>query len=133
MKLLFLILACMPVLAFSQSKVDGANYNYAKNMEVKVEQEPHYPDGEMKFYEYVFTKLNYSQEVIDAKVNGEVLINFTVNADSTLTDFSVVKKVGYGIEDDIIDILKTMKFAPGIRNGKPVDKNLLMSFPIAAE
>lgn len=130
MKKLLLALFAIPTLAMAQ---DGENYNYAKNIKVNVNQEPFYPDGEQKMYEYVFYNLDYSDEAQVAKVNGEVLLNFTVNADSTLSDFSVVKGVGYGIDEDIINLMRQLKFAPGKINGETVNKNILLSFPIEVE
>ena len=123
------------ILFFSASAMaqDGQNYDYNKNIKVKADSDPFFPAGEMAMYEYVFNKLEYSRDAVDRKVKGESLINFDVNADSTLNNFSVVTEVGYGIDQSIISILKELKFAPGTINGKAVAKNLLMSFPIEVE
>lgn len=125
--LLFLLL--LPALLFAQNK----GYDESQNMIVNVNQDPFYPPGDMKMYEHVFYNIEYSQEAIAAKANGEVLLNFTVNADSTLSNFSVVNGLGYGIEEDIIELMKQLKFAPGMVNGKPTNKNMLMSFPVEVE
>lgn len=125
--LLFLLYA--PILLYAQDK----GYDETQNMKVNVDQDPFFPAGDMKMYEHVFYNIEYSQEAIDANVNGEVLLNFTVNADSSLSDFSVVKGVGYGIEEDIIELMKQLKFAPGMVNGQPTNKNMLMSFPVEVE
>lgn len=126
----------LPIILFfsvSVSAQDGQNYDYNKNIKVKADNDPFFPAGEMAMYEYVFNKLEYSRDAVDRKVKGESLINFDVNADSTLSNFSVVTEVGYGIDQSIISILKELKFAPGTINGKAVAKNLLMSFPIEVE
>ena len=120
----------IPVFAMAQ---DGENYDYNKNIKVKANSEPAYPAGEMALYEYVFNKLEYSKEAIAAKAKGEAMINFDVNPDSTLSNFSVVTEVGYGIDQSLITILKELKFAPGTINGKAVTKNLLLSFPVEAQ
>ncbi len=122
-------------LFFSASAMaqDGQKYDYNKNVKIKADSDPFFPAGEMAMYEYVFNKLEYSRDAVDRKVKGESLINFDVNADSTLSNFSVVTEVGYGIDQSIISILKELKFAPGTINGKAVAKNLLMSFPIEVE
>lgn len=123
------------ILFFSLSAVaqDAPNYDYNKNIKVKADSDPFFPAGEMAMYEYVFNKLEYSRDAIDRKVKGESMINFDVNPDSTLSNFSIVTEVGYGIDQSIISILKELKFAPGTINGKAVAKNLLMSFPVEVE
>ena len=112
---------------------NSENYDYNKNIKVKADSDPFYPAGEMAMYEYVFNKLEYSKDAVAHKVKGEAMINFDVNPDSTLSNFSVVTEVGYGIDQSIISILKELKFAPGTINGKAVTKNLLMSFPVEVE
>ena len=130
MKYAVFLFVLFPLFSIAQ---DAGNYDYNKNVKVKADSEPFYPAGEMAMYEYVFNKLEYPSNAIDMKAKGEAMINFNVNADSTLSDFSVVKAVGYGIDEKIIDILKELKFAPGTINGKAVTKNLLMSFPVEVE
>lgn len=119
-----------PILLVAQTNKE---YDDSQNMKVNVDQDPFYPAGDQKMYEHVFYNIEYSAEAQKAKVKGEVLLNFTVNADSTLSDFSVVSGVGYGIEDDIITLMKQLKFAPGMINGEAVNKNMLMSFSIEVE
>lgn len=107
----------------------GENYDYNKNIKVKADSEPFYPAGENAMYELVFNKLEFPNQ----KINGELMINFDVNPDSTLTGFSIIKEVGYGIDQSIINILKQLKFSPGTINGKPVVKNIVLTFPIETE
>lgn len=107
----------------------GENYDYNKNIKVKAESEPVYPSGENAMYELVFNKLEFPHE----KINGESMINFDVNPDSTLSGFTIIKEVGYGIDQSIINILKQLKFSPGTINGKPVVKNMVLTFPIETE
>ncbi len=130
MKYFFFLLLFFPAFAFAQK---SENYDYNKNIKVKADSDPFYPAGEMAMYEYVFNKLEYSKDAVTHKAKGESMINFDVNPDSTLSNFSVVTEVGYGIDQSIISILKELKFAPGTINGKAVTKNLLMSFPVEVE
>ncbi len=102
------------------------NYDYNINIKMKADSDPFYPAGEIAMYELVFNKLEFPNQ----KIIGETLINFDVNTDSTLTGFSIIKEVGYGIDQSIINIMKELKFSPGTINGKPVVKNMVLSFPI---
>ncbi len=129
-----LLASCFFLLAssFICNAQDSPGYDYNKNIKIK-DTDPSYPKGEMAMYEYVFNKLEYSKEAITAKVKGESMINFDVNPDSTLSGFSVIKEVGYGIDKSIITILKELKFAPATINGKAVVKNMVLSFPVEVE
>ena len=122
----------VPIFVFFSSTAmaqTGENYDYNKNIKMKADSDPAYPAGENAMYELVFNKLEFPRE----KINGESMINFDVNPDSTLSGFSVIKEVGFGIDQSIINILKELKFSPGTINGKPVLKNMVLSFPIEAE
>ena len=108
----------VPIFVFFSSTAmaqTGENYDYNKNIKMKADSDPAYPAGENAMYELVFNKLEFPRE----KINGESMINFDVNPDSTLSGFSVIKEVGFGIDQSIINILKELKFSPGTINGKP--------------
>lgn len=129
-KLLSILLWGTPLFLAAQT---DKKYDNSQNMDVVVNQEPFYPAGEQKMYEHVFYNLEYSADAQKAKVNGEVMLNFTVNADSSLSDFTIISSVGYGIDEDIIKLMKQLRFAPSLINGEAVNKNMLMSFPIEVE
>lgn len=112
---------------------NSQGYDYNINIKVRTDKEPEYPAGEMALFEYVFNNLEYPQDAVKAKLIGEVMLNFDVNPDSSLANFSVIKNVGYGIEERIIAILKPLKFSPGTINGNAVMKNITMSFPVEAQ
>lgn len=130
MKYSVLILIILPSLLMAQ---DIPGYNYDKNSIIKTNSDPFYPGGDNALYELVYSKLEYSSVALEEKANGEIMLNFNVNPDSSLSDFSQVKKVGYGLEDGIITILKELKFVPGVKNGAAVTKNVVYSFPIEVE
>ena len=118
---------------FIATAQDAGNYSYDKNIKVQATRDPEYPAGENALYEYVYNKLEFSRDAVDRKLKGESMINFDVQTDSTLTNFSVVKEVGYGVDQSIINILKELKFSPGMINGKVAQKNLVLTFPIEVE
>jgi hypothetical protein len=51
-----------------------------------------------------------------------VILQGIVRKDGTVTNLKVIKKLGYGLEESIIDTITTKwRFKPGTRNGEPVD------------
>ena len=43
---------------------------------------------------------------MENKIEGKVVIEFTVTTVGLLTDFNVVRKLGYGCEEEIIRLVK---------------------------
>ncbi|MBC8643760.1 energy transducer TonB [Flavobacterium lindanitolerans] len=77
------------------------------------------PGGIAGFYAYV--KKNYRIPEVDDDVSGNVIVNFVVEKDGSLTDIKVVRDLGYGTGKEAIRMLKSApKWKPGIQNGKAV-------------
>jgi TonB family protein len=52
---------------------------------------------------------------------GDVLLSLVVQADRTVRDIQVVRSVGYGMDEEAVETVKKWRFAPGARDGVPVD------------
>lgn len=84
-----------------------------------VQVQPEFPGGMAGFSKYV--QKNYRVPEVDDDVSGNVIVNFVVERDGTLTDIKVVRDLGYGTGKEAIRMLKSApKWKPGIQNGKPV-------------
>ena len=110
----------------------GQNYDDKQNIKVVVEQDAFYPEGEMALYKYMFMNIKYSQEAKENKVEGEVMTSFNVETDSTVSNIVIIKGVGFGVDEEIKRLLKTLKFAPAIQNGELTKMNLMFNFPVRA-
>ena len=65
------------------------------------------PDGGRKAYDqYLEDKKIYPQQALENKIEGKVIIEFTVTTSGVLTDFNVIRKLGYGCEDEVIRLVK---------------------------
>jgi TonB family protein len=65
------------------------------------------PVGGMKAYDqYLEDKKTYPQQALDNKVEGKVVVEFTVSTTGALSDFNVVRKIGYGCEEEVIRLVK---------------------------
>jgi periplasmic protein TonB len=62
----------------------------------------------------------YSEEARKAKYNGTVLLHIVVNTDGHVSDVTVVRGVGLGLDEKAIEAVKQWRFKPGARNGVPV-------------
>ncbi len=65
------------------------------------------PLGGRKAYDkYLETNMRYPQQALQSKVKGKVTIEFTVASDGTLHDFSVMKSLGYGCDEEVTRLVK---------------------------
>ena len=62
----------------------------------------------------------YSRQATKAKINGVVVLALVVGTDGRAHDISVVKPLGYGLDEEAVKAVKKWKFKPGQSGGKPV-------------
>jgi TonB family protein len=60
-----------------------------------------------------------SKEARKAKINGAVVLTVVVGTDGLAHDISVVRSVGYGLDEEAIKAVKKWRFKPGRGSGKP--------------
>jgi outer membrane biosynthesis protein TonB len=126
MSLLFVFLC-----SNSEAQQDGKN-PYDVNFKIDYNQEAHYPQGEEAFYRYVYQNIQYSEEAKNNNINTVVLISFDVMPDSTLAGFVVLSSPGYGVDEELIRVLKPLKFAPAVANGQIIKQNVMLNIPVRA-
>ncbi len=114
-------------------------YNFAQikawdsqNSQVITTTEPSFPKGDNELYMYVLYNITYSEESKKKFIEGEVTLSFDVNADSTVSNITLIKGVGFGIDDETEKLIQKLKFIPAVQNGFPVKMNTMYSFPVKA-
>ncbi len=103
---------------------------FSQNSQVITQQEAHYPKGDQELFKYIFQNIKYPKAPIGEKIKGEIMLSFDVQPDSTITNVTTLKDVGFEIEKDIIKAIKKLKYAPAIQNGTKVPMNIIISVPI---
>lgn len=102
------------------------------NYTVVQQQQAHYPAGDIAFQEYFNLNLKYNQAAFEKRLYGSVMVSFNVMPDSTLSDIVVLSGVGYGVDEEVADLLKPLKFSPAIANTVVVRSNVIVSITIKA-
>jgi TonB family protein len=70
------------------------------------------------FKEYLNKAVVYPQEALLKKVEGRVTVRFTVQPDGQVTDFEVLKGIGYGCDQELIRAIKAgPAWEPASRGG----------------
>jgi TonB family protein len=65
------------------------------------------------------TDPEYSREAKKAKIKGTVVLTVVVGTDGLAHNISVVKPLGYGLDEEAVKALRQWRFKPGEGAGKP--------------
>ena len=108
----------------SKNELENQTYSYTTQTSA-----PEYGEGMNKLNSFLQKAIVYPISAIDNEVEGTVIINFTVEKDGTLTNIKTAKRLGFGIEEEAIRVLKlTKNWKPALQNGKPI--SIAYSVPI---
>ncbi len=119
----------------------------AREIFVVVEEMPRFPGCETvagdakakkacadkKLMEFIYDKIQYPAIARENGVEGNVVVQFVVNTDGTVTDVSVVRDIGAGCGEEAVRIVNLMnsmsdKWTPGKQRGRPV--RVMFTLPI---
>ena len=98
---------------------------------VHVEEMPEFAGGQAALMKYLQRQLRYPSPALRAGVEGQVFISFTVNADGTIQDVTVLKGLGYGTDEEASRVIRQMPaWKPGYQNHRavPVRYSLPITF-----
>ena len=105
-------------------KLAGEPYN-----STEVTEKPEFPGGMAEFYKFVGKNYTMSPEMIKEKVKGRVYVTFIIEKDGSLTDYRIIREIGYGTGEETIRVLKlSPKWIPGKFNDVAV--KTMYSLPI---
>ena len=124
----FYLLHITPLSYAQQSK--PKTYNDSQNMKVVVEQDAQYPGGDNALLKYIRENIKYPEQSKGKVIDGEIMLSINVEPDSSLSGIVLIKGVGNGVDEEVISLIKPLKFAPSIQNGTKVKMNVIQSIPI---
>jgi TonB family protein len=82
---------------------------------------PSFPGGMTAFYEYLGRTIKYPAEARKQNIEGKVYLSFMVEKDGSLSNIQVTKKLGGGIDEEAVRVLReSPKWIPGTRDKQPV-------------
>jgi len=74
---------------------------------------------------YLETNVRYPEDAVKNNVKGKVKVEFVIHEDGSIDQFKVIKRIGYGCEDELIRLIKGgAKWFPTTENGKPVESRV---------
>lgn len=80
------------------------------------------PEGGRKaFQQYLEQSIQYPEQAIKNNVEGKVMVQFTVETSGRLSDFKVIKGIGYGCDEELIRLIKQgPQWTPTKRDAAPL-------------
>lgn len=82
---------------------------------------PAFSGGDLALQKYIANNLLVPQKAISNQVNGNVLLDFIVNEDGSLSDIEVLEDIGQGCGEAAIKLVEAMPaWNPAVWKGKPI-------------
>lgn len=95
-----------------------------------VEEKPGFNDGDAnEFSKWVASQIVYPEDAVADKVEGRVILQFTVNKEGDVKDVTVLRGVNPSIDAEAVRVVSSSpKWSVGTQNGVPV--NVKYVFPV---
>ena len=83
--------------------------------------------------EFITAETGYPRIAMEMGKSGKVVVSFTVDKFGKTKDFHVKNRIGFGLDEEAIRVLKFFPdfWLPGILNGVPVDVEVEIPFSFA--
>lgn len=83
--------------------------------------------GTDAFFAWIEKNQQYPKLARQRKIQGKVPVEFVVQADGSLTDVRVLKKMGSGLDEEALRLIRTApKWEPATYQGKPLKQKLVL-------
>jgi len=83
--------------------------------------------GNQVFFDWIEKNQKYPTLARQRKIQGKVMVEFIVQTDGRLTDARVTRKMGSGLDEEALRLIKTApKWEPAIYQGKPIKQKMLL-------
>ena len=69
---------------------------------------PQFNGGEEELYKFISTHLNYPTLAKENGIEGKTITRFVVEKDGSITNIEVLKKVGFGCDEEAVKLIKQM-------------------------
>jgi TonB family protein len=102
------------------------------NFRIIESQEARFTGTDEELVLFFMENIHYDSLALRANAEGQVMISFTVNPDSSISNAVLVQKFGYNVDDQLIPIVSRLKFIPAQMNGVVIRSNHVISIPLRA-
>ncbi|NOT74862.1 MAG: TonB family protein [Cyclobacteriaceae bacterium] len=87
----------------SEVVVTGVSTKESENPVIKTAS----PEGGIKAYnKYLEDSVRYPRQALAQQIKGRVIVQFSIDPNGVLSDFNVIKKLGYGCDEEVLRLVK---------------------------
>ena len=119
-----LMLGALGLQAQEEEKRD---YKVGRNYKVVTEKNAEYPGGNEAMYMFFYKNMEFPAEARENKISGQINVSFDVETDSTVSNVEALNDLGYGTKAEAIRLVKLLKFAPAIQNGRATRQHMMVA------
>ena len=77
--------------------------------------------GRKVFKQYLEENIRYPEQAIENQVEGKVTVQFTIETSGQLSDFRVIRGIGFGCDEEVIRLIKHgPKWSPSKKDQEPI-------------
>ncbi len=96
------------------------------------EEMPEFTGGMPSLQKFIVENIQYPRQAMQLRLQGRVMISFTVDAEGKIKDMEILKGVGGGCELEALRVISLMpKWKPGKQNGKNVSVRYVLPVKFA--
>lgn len=87
-------------------------------------------NGWPTFYQDLINNINYSEEAVRNKIEGTTFISLVIDEQGNVASADIIKDraLGYGLDEEVVRVLKSTKWIPAKRDGKNAIQ--IMNLPV---
>lgn len=109
--------------AWAQDPIDDGTH---RNFTVVTERSAEYPGGDQALYKHLFQEMQYPESAKENRIQGNVMVSFFVEADSSTSEVQAMSKLGHGTSEEAVRLVKELKFAPALQGGKAIRQQMMI-------
>lgn len=118
---MLLIGTCLAAQGVDEIRPIGNSLVITEVFQNKREVAPEFPGGINALVKFLSDNLKYPTVCKELKIQGKVLVKFTVKSDGSIGNVRVTKSVDTRLDKEAIRLVKSMpRWTPGTQDGKPV-------------
>ena len=107
---------------YGQAQVDTTLYGWIDSVTYRQpEVTEAFIGGERVWQAYLKKQLNYPKAAKENKIEGTVVIEFTIHINSTISDLKVFKSVEKSLDEEALRLIGNGRWIPAIHNGRHVN------------